>query len=57
MKCAEKISEFLSPIIEKRKHLESNLNEVKDILADGEKRAKQVAVKTMNEVHDKMKLG
>ncbi|MCZ7611193.1 MAG: tryptophan--tRNA ligase [Ignavibacterium sp.] len=57
MKCAEKISEFLSPIIEKRKHLESNLNEVKDILADGEKRAKLVAVKTMNEVHDKMKLG
>jgi len=57
MKCAEKISEFLSPIIEKRKHFESNMNEVKDILADGEKKAKQVAVKTMSEVHDKMKLG
>lgn len=57
MKCAAKLSEFLSPIIVKRKHLESNLDEVKDILAEGEKKAKKVAAETMNEVHDKMKLG
>ena len=36
MKCASKISEFLEPIREKRKYYENNLNEVKDILEDGE---------------------
>lgn len=56
-RCAEKINNFLAPIIDKRKHFENNLDEVKDILADGEKKAKQVAIETMNEVHNKMKLG
>jgi tryptophanyl-tRNA synthetase len=55
--CANKMNDFLAPIIEKRKHYENNLDEVKDILADGEKRAKEVAVATMEEVHQKMKLG
>ena len=57
MKCAAKISEFLSPIIEKRNYFESRIDEVKDILADGEKRGRQVAKQTMNEVHEKMNLG
>jgi len=56
-KCALKISEFLNPIIEKRNYYENNLDEVKDILSDGEKRAKIVAVKTMEEVHKVMKFG
>ena len=51
------MNDFLAPVIEKRKHYENNLDEVKDILADGEKRAKAVAVATMDEVHQKMKLG
>lgn len=57
MKCAEKISKFLEPIIEKRNYYENNIDEVKDILSDGEKRGKQTAETTMNEVRNKMKLG
>jgi tryptophanyl-tRNA synthetase len=57
MNCASKISSFLAPIIEKRKYYENNLPLVKDILADGELKAKKIAVATMNEVHEKMKLG
>ena len=57
MNCASKISSFLAPIIEKRKYYENNIQLVKDILADGELKAKKIAVLTMNEVHEKMKLG
>lgn len=57
MKCAAKISEFLEPIIEKRKYYESKLDEVKDILLDGEARGRLVAENTMSEVHKHMKLG
>jgi tryptophanyl-tRNA synthetase len=57
MNCASMISSFLEPIIEKRKHYESRIDEVKDILLDGEIRGRKVAEQTMSEVHDKMKLG
>lgn len=57
MNCVSKISSFIKPIIEKRKYYEANIDTVKDILSDGEKRGKLEAVKTMNEVRDKMKLG
>jgi tryptophanyl-tRNA synthetase len=57
LNCSEKISAFLAPIIEKRKHYESNMKEVLDILADGEARGKKAAQETMSEVHDKMKFG
>jgi len=57
MRCASKISEMLSPIIEKRNYYEQRMAEVIDILSDGEKRAKATAVDTMNEVREKMKLG
>jgi tryptophanyl-tRNA synthetase len=57
MKCAANISRFLDPIREKRKYFENNLNVVKDILADGEKRGREVAVQTMNEVHIEMGMG
>ncbi|MBN1637675.1 MAG: tryptophan--tRNA ligase, partial [Ignavibacteriales bacterium] len=56
-KCIQKINEFLSPIREKRNYYEKNTNEVIDILVDGEKRAKEVARQTMDEVHNKMKFG
>jgi len=55
--CADKINNFLATILEKRKYYEKNLDEVKEILIDGEKRAKEVARTTMEEVHQKMKLG
>ena len=57
LNCSEKISAFLAPIIEKRKHYESNMKEVLDILADGEAHGKKTAQETMSEVHDKMKFG
>jgi len=57
LKCSSKISSFLSPIIEKRKHYEKNRDEVLDVLSDGENRGKKIAMVTMNEVRSKMKMG
>jgi tryptophanyl-tRNA synthetase len=57
MNCASRIAEFFAPFREKRKIYEQDKNLVLDILHDGEKRAKVVAESTMNEVHEKMKLG
>ncbi len=57
MNCASKISEFLEPMREKRSYYEAHPDEVKDILVDGEKRGKEIARMTMDEVHAKMKLG
>jgi len=57
MNCADKISTFLQPIIEKRKYYENNLEQVKEILHDGENRGRKTAQETMKDVRDKMKLG
>ena len=57
MNCSTKISSFLEPIIEKRKYYENNMNEVLDILSDGEARGKKTAEETMLDVHEKMKFG
>jgi len=56
-KCTLRISDFFSPLREKRNYYESNYQEVLDILNAGETSAKSVAEKTMNEVHQKMNLG
>lgn len=57
MRAAARINEVLSPILEKRRHYEENPGEVLAILEDGEKRARAVAEDTMQQVHEKMKLG
>jgi len=57
MRVAHTIAETLTPFREKRIYFESHLNEVKDILTDGETRARVRAQKTMAEVHEAMKLG
>ncbi|MBI5809464.1 MAG: tryptophan--tRNA ligase [Ignavibacteriales bacterium] len=57
MKCATKINNWLSPIIEKRKYYENNIHLVKEILNDGENKGRMVAQQTMEEVREKMKLG
>ena len=57
LKCSEHISSFIEPIIEKRKYYENNIDKVKDILSDGEKRGSKVAKRTMEEVREKMKMG
>jgi tryptophanyl-tRNA synthetase len=57
MNCASKISSLLEPIIEKRKYYEKNIDEVKNILSDGESKGRAEAQKTMAEVRQKMKMG
>ena len=57
LKCTESINNYISPIREKRIYFENNLDAVKDILADGEPRAKIVAKETMRKVHEAMNLG
>ena len=57
LRCGEKISSFLEPIIAKRKYYEAHPEEVLDILKDGESRGRKAAQETMKEVHEKMKFG
>ncbi|MCL6099755.1 MAG: tryptophan--tRNA ligase [Bacteroidetes bacterium] len=57
LRCAEKINQFLAPILERRKKLEANLDYVKDVLVEGEKKARVVAEQTMSEVRNKMLIG
>ena len=57
LRCASKINEMLAPILEKRKIYENDVNKVKEILNVGESKAKAVAKQTMDEVHQKMKIG
>ena len=57
MRAAERINEFLDPLRERRRHYESNPGEVKNILKNGEDRARAVAQRTMSEVHQAMKMG
>jgi tryptophanyl-tRNA synthetase len=55
--CADKIADALAPVREKRAKYEAHLDEVKDVLSDGEARAEKVARETMEEVHTVMSLG
>ena len=57
MNCAAKISVFFEPIRSKRPHYENNLSEVKDILHEGERKARFVANETMKQVRENMKIG
>jgi tryptophanyl-tRNA synthetase len=52
-----RIAEELAPLREKRAYFESHLDEVKNILADGETKARARAKETMGEVRSAMKLG
>jgi len=55
--CASKISSFFEPLRERRKPFEEKPEMVKQILLDGEAKARKVAEKTMAEVHQVMRLG
>jgi tryptophanyl-tRNA synthetase len=57
MKCAKKIIEILAPSYEQRAYFTAHMDDVKNILADGEQRAQVIAKQTMTEVHEAMKLG
>ncbi|MER3523774.1 MAG: tryptophan--tRNA ligase [Ignavibacteria bacterium] len=54
---AARIAEALEPLRERRAYYETHPDEVKDILADGEQRARAKAQATMIEVREAMKLG
>jgi len=57
MKCAAAIAKAISPFAEKRRYYSKHLDEVLDILKDGEKRARVVAAETMQDVRKAMSLG
>jgi len=57
MNVASKISNFFSPIREKRKELEQNKNMILEVLIDGENQARIKAEETMKEVRESMRLG
>lgn len=50
------LNKFLSPIQEKRKYFEEHPAEVDEIIADANKRAKEIARQTVDEVKEKMGL-
>ncbi len=55
--CAAKIADVLAPMREKRARYEKDKGSVKDILAEGEKKAHAEAEKTMEQVRNVMKIG
>lgn len=55
--CSSKIAEILAPMRERRAALEQNVNTVKEILADGERRGRIEAQNTIAQVRDVMKVG
>lgn len=56
-RCAERIIEHLAPIHERRRELEANPKRVTDVIAEGNRRANEVAAQTMSEVHSAMGFG
>ena len=54
---ASKLSEFFTPIREKRNYYENHIDEVKQIIADGDDKARQEADETMRIVRAAMKIG
>jgi tryptophanyl-tRNA synthetase len=55
--CSENISRELAPLLEKRRHYESDMDLVRNILIEGETRAREIACHTMQEVREAMNLG
>ena len=54
---AAKLSAYLAPFREKRRYYEARMDEVQNIIADGNRRARAEAQKTMEEVRAAMKIG
>ncbi len=56
-RCSAAISDFFAPVRERRAPYEANPGLVREILAEGETKARKVAAETMHQVHDAMKIG
>jgi len=54
---AAKLAQYLEPFRDKRAQFEKNMDEIRDIIADGNQRVCKVAQQTMAEVHQVMGLG
>ena len=52
----ESVNTYLAPIREKRRTLESDLDTIKDILHEGNKKANLIADATLNEVREAMNM-
>lgn len=57
MRVAGRIIEHLAPLRARRLELEAHPGTVREVIADGNDRARQVAAQTMGEVHDAMGFG
>lgn len=57
LNCSRKLIDHLAPMREKREELVSRPEEVKAIIEDGNRRANEIASKTMAEVHEAMGFG
>ncbi len=57
MRVAERINTFLDPFRERRRKYEENPGQLEKILQAGEEKAREVASKTMSDVHKAMKMG
>lgn len=55
--CAANIALELAPLLEKRRYFEAHIDLVKNILFEGEKKARIIASQTMEEVRAAMRLG
>jgi tryptophanyl-tRNA synthetase len=55
--CSNKLIDHLSPIRERRLELEARPDDVRAIISEGNRRANEVAAKTMAEVHEAMGFG
>ena len=54
---AAALAEWFAPIREKRDYYQSHRDEVEDIIADGDKRARKTACETMDLVREAMQMG
>jgi tryptophanyl-tRNA synthetase len=55
--CSENISQELAPLLDRRRSYESDMDLVRNILLEGESKAKDIAGHTMQEVREAMMLG
>jgi len=53
----EGLEAFLEPIRERRKEVEKDKERLKEVIKEGAQRARSIALKTMEEVREKIKVG
>jgi tryptophanyl-tRNA synthetase len=54
---AQKLADYLAPLREKRKELEGRRNYIREVILEGNRKAREEAQATMDLVREKMKIG